>query len=179
MNRDDELKHFGVKGMRWGVWNEETRARRSGAKREKGSYRRGKKIYDERNNYYKKAESKLKKKYDSEITKLWDEAIAIANKYELDQDDGGGGNTEKYSDKELRKAGKAYMNKWDEIERLNEQIQKESNAITDKYISDKYGNIAIKDIQRYEDVQNLKVVAVLFGTPFAAIGAYYLMARYS
>lgn len=35
MNKKDELKHFGVKGMKWGVWNEETRARRSGTKKDR------------------------------------------------------------------------------------------------------------------------------------------------
>ncbi len=30
MKRKDELKHFGIKGMKWGVWNKETRRRYEG-----------------------------------------------------------------------------------------------------------------------------------------------------
>ena len=29
----DYLEHHGVKGMKWGIWNEETRARRTGSKK--------------------------------------------------------------------------------------------------------------------------------------------------
>ena len=34
------LEHFGVKGMKWGVWNAETRARRAGAKQHQKNLRK-------------------------------------------------------------------------------------------------------------------------------------------
>lgn len=30
MSKQNELKHFGIKGMKWGVWNDETRRRYNG-----------------------------------------------------------------------------------------------------------------------------------------------------
>ena len=44
----EALMHYGVKGMKWGVWNAETRARRAGiksavAKDAKATYERGEK----------------------------------------------------------------------------------------------------------------------------------------
>lgn len=34
---NDELRHFGVKGMKWGEWNEETKARYLGIRKRKNS----------------------------------------------------------------------------------------------------------------------------------------------
>lgn len=43
-NYRDELYHHGVQGMKWGVWNEETRARRTGRRHERATQQFRKKL---------------------------------------------------------------------------------------------------------------------------------------
>lgn len=42
--RSGELQHFGIKGMKWGVWNEETRARRTGQHKPKTAAQKRKEV---------------------------------------------------------------------------------------------------------------------------------------
>ena len=53
----DYLEHHGIKGMHWGIWNDETRARRMGSKR-----RRAKKSYDYSNLSDEELQRKLNRK---------------------------------------------------------------------------------------------------------------------
>lgn len=52
-NENDFLEHYGIKGMHWGVWNEETQARRTG-----GFKRNARKAKEKAKSY---ADSKAKK----------------------------------------------------------------------------------------------------------------------
>lgn len=144
MNRENELKHFGIKGMKWGVWTDETRARRLGSKIER--YKRGKKYALEMQSKQNKEFNKLFNESSQKKKTLRKEAVKIANKYGLDYNDGSWDDDTKFSGKELQKARKEYLNKIEELESIDDRNKAESVRRAAKYVTDKYGGTAIKDI---------------------------------
>ena len=149
--RRNELYHHGVKGMKWGVRKD----RKSGESR----YKRGRRLNGEFNAVKQNEYQKLKKENKAVFDKYYGEAEFIAKKYGLDRDDGGGGDTYKYSQKQLDRAGQRYMELCDKADYLNSQLRERSQNKAKKYISDTYGDTALSDIDHYQSVLGLKLAA--------------------
>ena len=156
-----ELYHHGIKGQKWGVrryQNEDGSLTSQG----KSRYGRGKIISEDYHNIKKEETSRLLNT-DKDFVSNYNKAMSIAKKYDLDLDDGGGGNYEKYSDAQLLKAKKEYL----------EYMEKYSNRMEDlydageKYANDKiaeiYGDTAITDKAFYENTKSALWTAGILG----------------
>lgn len=90
-------------------------------------------------------------------------ANAIANKYGLDADDGGGGNTNKYSNATLRKAGNQYMKLWNQHSKLENFNEQQAKKYADQQIIKKYGNTALSDVEYYNVKKGQRALAITLG----------------
>lgn len=131
--KTNDLKHYGKKGMKWG----QRRALR-------------KTVDGEQRSLISKKEQSLLKTHSSTIQKHMSEASRLAKKYNLDEDDGGGGSTKK-----ARDAGYRYMQHLEEADNLKASIH--SNAVkaanselTKKYTSEVLNKIGRKGIVNFQ-----------------------------
>lgn len=128
---NEELKHFGVPGMKWGV----RRARKLAAKENvkgRSSYSTGKnydKVYDE----LQKIRKRNNKKYNDEYVKLATEAAAYNN----------GTRDSKERDRLIKKNNE-----------INNRYYKENMQIIKKF-TDKFNEATLKDIN-YKDIEKGK-----------------------
>lgn len=122
---EELLEHSGIKGMRWGVRNER------------------KAIKSRRKEILKEEKQKAYAKADKESAPLWKEAKAILKKYNLDGDDGGGGDGSPAS----IRAGKTYMKLGEKIANIEEKHLNEVPKNVSKRLLKEFGEQKLKDLR--------------------------------
>lgn len=161
---ENYLAHYGINGQKWGIrryQNEDGTYTPEGRTR----YGRGKNVDREHGEVYRKEKQKIEKENAPKEKKLYDQLHRLVDKYELDGDDGGGGNREKWSEAELQKAGKKYWELSEQIERLDEETHTRALDRANKHIIMKYGDVALSDMKHYHNVKNaLAISTFLAGT---------------
>ena len=174
VTRNDELCHYGIKGQRWGVRrfeNYDGTLTPEGMERYYGkvgkdadvSYKEIKEYRSNTINRLKKTDKRLNK-----IKKLQDKAYALAKKYDFDHDDGGGGST-----KESQKAGEKYMEYWDHIEYLEQEIAKDAVKKGRELTIENFGEKRVSDLEKRD---KLKGFAIFAGLESAILLPIILMA---
>ena len=160
----DELYHYGVLGMKWGVHKD----RSSGYSRKSGRVS-NKQIRDDREKFRKEAQSSLSgealkaSKRRKEVKK---EMYQLMDKYDFDHDDGGGGRTA--SD---RKAGAKYMKLNDELMWIDDIIENDVRTRASKKLVEKYGTKRIDQFKTAENVKaGMAVAAVAAAAPVVMVG---------
>lgn len=172
MNRK-ELYHHGIKGMKWGVrryQNADGSLTPAGESR----YKRGKRLSPELAEVREKKYQALKKRYKSQIEKYYDEAYFIGKKYGLDLDDGGGGDTDRFTQKQIDRAAEKYLDLFDKVSYLEDRIDREATEKAKAYINKKYGDTAVSDIGHYRTVNAIAATAALVA---AYAGAMVLLSK--
>lgn len=175
----NELYHHGIKGQRWGVrrfQNPDGTLTEAGKRREerksnrlerRNSYSRGKKITKEKKQVLEQTFNDLRKN-DEQYQRLSKELDRLVEKYGLDADDGGGGDTNRWSEKELEFAAQRYWNYTEDFTNREEELLTAASNHTNKYIMDKYGQMGVNDMQRYKKVNDAiaggMVVATIAGS---------------
>lgn len=140
----DELYHHGVKGMRWGVRRYQ---KKDGSLTRAGKRRLYKEIKEESGRLYKTEYDRLLKEYDIEGKRQ--AAYDYGTRHKLDLDDGGGGSY---------RAGKKYMDMWDEIDKLDTKAMENAQKYERKQLNSKFGEQAIKDFDKREQkIQNAQI----------------------
>ena len=175
----DFLTHWGIKGQRWGVRRYQNE---DGSLTEEGKRR----YYVNSSGDVKKVPSsgrlareykKLKRSYEQsdEYKNLdktkWDlqrKMDEIAKKYGLDADDGGGGNTKKYSRKQLDSASDKWGNLFDKFEKIDKKQYSRRQEWAAEQLVQKYGSYSLGKAQ----LHGYKVAgATIIGGVLAMAGA--------
>lgn len=155
---DDELKHYGILGMKWGVRKDggkqgdsqrsnkaSSKQRMSWSERKKQRKVDAKKLDAKKADYIQKniksvgEKTGKKKEMDNHLS----EAKRLAGKYDFDQDDGGGGITKKDQD-----AGYRYLQHHMEAEFLDQQITSIAINEASKQIAQEYSPQELKKLKR-------------------------------
>lgn len=139
--------------------------RRSGKKRE-SRYKRGARYGAEYSRVKSEEYARLKQANKAQFDEYYNEASFLAKKYGLDEDDGGGGDNDRFSQKQLDNAGRRYMELFEKAEYLDDQLAQQSKMKAKAYIQDTYGETAFNDIQHYNNV-----TAVAVASAFMAVYA--------
>lgn len=172
----DYLAHHGILGQKWGVrrfQNEDGTYTEAGKERYgknvpegKTRYGRGKNIAKEYRKIRNEEESRMEKADNEKETKLYDDLRRLTNKYGLDGDDGGGGDTRLWSERELHYAKKKFWELNDKIQELSDLRDAKSRDHAKKAIIKKYGEVAISDMKHYQDTKAL----IVAGSFLSAVG---------
>ena len=172
---NDYIYHHGVKGQRWGIRRYQNE---DGSLTEEGKKRYGtvglkevslERIQNDRKSYMDKLSSTAKdlKKADE----LEKKAYKLAEKYDFDKDDGGGGST-----KESQDAGKKYYELLSEAELLRAPyeyggaIYEKNKKITNEYLTKKYGTFRMKMLSVKENAPIVAAGSIFLTSILAAIG---------
>lgn len=148
----NELYHHGILGQKWGVrryQNKDGSLTTAG----KSRYGRGKEIYEDRHKIKEKEYQRLLKT-DKEYNKAYNEAMRIAKKYGLDMDDGGGGDSTRWSEKQLERAGQRYWDYSEDYAAREEILSEKATKYANDQILKKYGEIGVADMKHYENVSS-------------------------
>ena len=168
----NELYHHGIKGQKWGVrrfQNEDGSLTSEGQKRygESGKKISSKEYYSEKRELTKNLEKKDPRReklrsYETEMESLMD-------RYDFDQDDGGGGTT-----KADQKAGRRYWELTEKHQELSDQIEAQAKADAGKILAQKYG---ANQVKRIETVSNIKagITAVAVMAPILAMPVFFAL----
>ena len=163
---DNYLAHHGIKGQQWGIrrfQNPDGTYTPEGRTR----YGRGKNVSREHSETFEKEYARLKKENKAKEDKLYKRIHDVVTRYELDGDDGGGGNYEKFSEAELTKAKKQFWDLNTELDNLYEETRSQSLDYANKRIIKKYGQTAIDDMRHYNSVKT----GLTIGALLSAVGA--------
>lgn len=155
---DGYLEHFGVKGMHWGVWNEETRARRiGGSKRNKPTVdsKIFEKAYNERIRKTSNAMSN-----DPEIRKSLNKVTSYEKRYGLNFEDPEFSWTSK--SQAVRKGYSKVHNKYTNLQKQKHKAytKKYKDEVYSKYIK-KYGKTTFKKSKRKYQREGAAAIAKL------------------
>ena len=159
---DAYLQHHGIKGQQWGVrrfQNEDGTLTAEGVTR----YGRGKTIDREHGSIYKKEYKRLEKENALKRDQLQNKLFRLIDKYELDGDDGGGGNSEKYSSKQLERAKAKFWDYSDKIYELDESIKIEARKKAHDTIFKKYGEVGLSEMKHYHNVNKAALFIAALG----------------
>lgn len=158
-DRESALQHHGILGQKWGVrrfQNKDGSLTNAG----KSRYQRGKDYQKEKHDLYTQEHKRLQSSSKA-YQKAAKEADYLLNKYGLDADDGGGGDSTRYSEKELEWAGQRYWDRAETMAIMDEEFEKKAREYAHDTILKKYGPTAISDMKFTQNVQNAEAVATL------------------
>lgn len=131
----------------------------------KSRYGRGKDIYKDKKRIQEKEYDRLLKT-DKEYNRAYNEAMRIAEKYGLDYDDGGGGDSTRWSEEQLRRAGQRYWDYSEDYSAREEILSEKSVKHANDQILKKYGELGVSDMKYYDDISS----AISIGAFMAIMG---------
>lgn len=186
---DEFLEHFGVMGMRWGVRKDEsagearqrpstqTEMLRDRHRLESASFRKSdnariskgkalKEMQTTASRIRREEQDKEYKKIAPQLDRIERQAMALAKKYNLDTDDGGGGD----DTPEANAAGRKYMDLWEQRDRLERNSWVEADKNLGRRLEKRYGKDTLAEMKSYSKKRSLlKGAAVVAGVlAFAA-----------
>lgn len=157
------LAHHGILGMKWGVrrfQNPDGSLTSAGKKRY--SKEELQSIRDEKRKHYDKA---YKSNPDfKKARQLEKEAYELTKKYDFNADDGGGGRT-----RVDQAAGRKYTKLLDEVALLKDSAEVDSRKETEKYITDKYGRMAMDQLNKQDQLRGMAMAAGFMAIPIGGL----------
>lgn len=170
MTDNSYLSHYGIQGQKWGVrrfqnedgtYTEEGKNRYRQVPEGKTRYGRGKTVSKEMQAMQNKARKKLEAEDEEKERNIRDKLDRVIRDYGLDGDDGGGGNTRLYSERELHYAKKRFWELSDKLYEMDEARKDKAIKAARKQIIDKYGEVALSDMKHYQNVNATVSAAAL------------------
>ena len=166
---DSDLTHHGIKGQKWGVRRFQNK---DGSLTNKGKsrYSKGKEIAREHGKLEDKEYQRLLNT-DKRYKKAEKESNRLLEKYGLDADDGGGGDSTRWSEETLRRAGDRYWSLSEDMAALDDEFSEKAYKYANDTILKKYGDVGLSDMKYYQSVNSGAAFAVFL----AGLGSVILI----